>query len=503
MSARWTEGYHTGMQYSAGYYRELCPQHLRFCLLIRGIEPPPAAGVRYCELAMGLGCSANIHAAANDGDFTGMDFQPGYAALAAQLAREGGSGLRVTDESLAEFSARSHAPYDYLCLHGGWSWFSRTNREHVVKLARQALRPGGILYLSYYCWPGWSPGAPLRELFKLFDDFYGCPGLPPDERIRNAVALTAALLQRKPLFLNVSKWIEERFAGLKNEDPAYLAHEFFNASWHVAWFRDVAEQLAEAKLDFGASARIRDNLDDFGLTPDAAEFIRNLSHPVVREQVWDFFCNTQFRTDIFVKGARRLSAMRRRELLLNERFVLAVLPQEVHYSLECGMGIFALEEKVHGHIVELLAADQFRPKSLQELKDRIESRISWEQLAGAVARLAAKGYVQPCGPEPDRARVRRCHRLNSIIFGRENIFPFPNAAASPITGGSLKLLDGEGLLLARTHKDDDDCSGYAQDNVPIRHDSPLHNEAPPCASVTQCTGNEARMALLRAHGLLS
>jgi len=300
MQGAWTEGYVDWTAYAHGYYREMCPAHIRFCLAANRIHPPPEENFSYCELGMGQGISANLHAAANDGAFTGMDFNPDHAAYAANLARRAQSGLRVSDDSFESFLNLPHPGYDFICLHGGWSWISEANRLRVIEFTKRHLKAGGVFYLSYNCQPGWTSTAPLRALFKLFDDSYG-NGQSKENRVRQAVTLTGKVLEANPLFCNSSDWIRERFALLREENAAYLAHEFFNADWHVEYFRDVARMLAGAKLRFGASAVAQNNIPHFGLTEEAKNFLQPIEDPVVYQQLWDFFCNTQFRTDYFIK----------------------------------------------------------------------------------------------------------------------------------------------------------------------------------------------------------
>lgn len=103
MSGNWSEGYFVHIPYTVGYYRELASAYLRFCLLLKGILPPPAMDFRYCELAMGNGYSANIHATANDGIFVGLDFIPEHALFAERMAREAKSGLNVHDADTVDF----------------------------------------------------------------------------------------------------------------------------------------------------------------------------------------------------------------------------------------------------------------------------------------------------------------------------------------------------------------------------------------------------------------
>ena len=442
MPASWTEGYFTCASYTHGYYREMCPAYIRFCLLAAGLLPPPAQDYAYCELAMGNGFSANIHAVSNPGRFTGTDFNPEQAAFAAHLAARGQSGLEVSDDSFEEFSERAHPGYDYICLHGGWSWISARNRALVVEFARRHLKPGGVFYLSYNCYPGWAVAAPLRKLFKLFEEC--CPGdAAAAERIAGAVELTGGFLQAAPLYLNSSPWIQERFDDLRGQKPEYLAHEFFNADWHVTYFSDVARELAEAKLSFGASATAQNNIPGFGLTGEAREYLDRVNDPLMYQQLWDYFCNTQFRGDIFVRGAVRLNEVEQRAALEAERFVLTVAPGEVVYSMSSGMGSFQLDSEAHGAVVDVLASDGGGPKSFAAILDRLEGLgkgMNARQLLGVLARLVGKTCVAPCQPELQAAAVRkRCGTFNAEILRRTAGSDELGHLASPETGGGAAV----------------------------------------------------------------
>jgi SAM-dependent methyltransferase len=425
----------------------MCPAHIRFCLAANRLAPPPAEDFSYCELGMGQGFSANLHAAGNDGDFVGMDFNPDHAAYAGDLARRAQSGLRVSDDSFETFLNIAHPGYDFVCLHGGWSWISEANRRRVVEFAQRHLRPGGVFYLSYNCHPGWTTTAPLRALFKLFDDQYG-NGESRENRVRQAVALTGKVLEAKPLFCNSSDWIRERFEDLRREKAAYLAHEFFNADWHIEYFKDVAGMLAGAKLRFGASAVPQNSIPQFGLTEEAKKFMGQVEDAVVYQQLWDYFCNTQFRTDYFIKGGMELSEEEQRQLLLGQRFVLSTSPGDVEYLINCGMGTFQMDEQAHGAVVQALAADEHAPKTLARLEDELKGTLRFTQILHILIRLVGKGHVRPCQKKEAAEKVRgRCASMNGEILRRSAVSDRLGCLVSPETGGGVTLSREERLFL--------------------------------------------------------
>ena len=107
----WNEGYFTDSTYTYGYYRELSPVFMRWCLLLNGIATAEITSEScHCELGFGQGVSANIHAAATPGKFYGTDFNPAHAVKAQELAEASGSDAKFSEDSFEEFSKRDDLP---------------------------------------------------------------------------------------------------------------------------------------------------------------------------------------------------------------------------------------------------------------------------------------------------------------------------------------------------------------------------------------------------------
>ena len=104
----WSEGYFTESTYTYGYYRELSPNFMRLCLLLKGIAAPEITEDScHCELGYGQGLSANIHAAATPGKFFGTDFNPAHAAQANEFLSASGADAKFFEDSFEDFpSAR-------------------------------------------------------------------------------------------------------------------------------------------------------------------------------------------------------------------------------------------------------------------------------------------------------------------------------------------------------------------------------------------------------------
>ena len=185
----WNEGYFTEGTYTYGYYRELSPAWQRFCLLANGYEiSEPGPDSVHCELGFGQGVSINVHAAAVPGRYTGTDFNPSHARHANLLNNASGAKADLRDLSFAEMLESKDMPqFDSIGMHGVWTWISQDNQKKIVEFVRRYLKPGGVFYNSYNCFPGWAQNHPIRELLTM-PDIYARSGNNAAERITNALA---------------------------------------------------------------------------------------------------------------------------------------------------------------------------------------------------------------------------------------------------------------------------------------------------------------------------
>ncbi len=138
-ASTWSAGYVTDINYTHGYYQDLNPHRARLALLQAGYVVPEI--LTACELGFGQGVSIAMHSAAAVTQWSGTDFNPSQAMHAQRLARASGSETNLYDEAFTEFCQRSDLPdFDYIGLHGIWSWISDENRAVIVDFIRRKLK---------------------------------------------------------------------------------------------------------------------------------------------------------------------------------------------------------------------------------------------------------------------------------------------------------------------------------------------------------------------------
>ncbi|MGD9884200.1 MAG: methyltransferase regulatory domain-containing protein [Reyranella sp.] len=444
----WTSGYITDLEYTHGYYRELHPDILRLACLYAGVAPPLGDQLTYLELGFGQGLSINIHAAANTGQYWGTDFNPSQAAHAGALAAASGSGARLFDEAFADFANRPDLPdFDVIALHGIWTWISAENRQVIIDLIRRKLRVGGIVYVSYNCFPGWAPAEPLRHLMTLNSDLAGSDAAGMIGKVEGALKFARSIADSGALYFELNPAVMERLERITDQPKNYLAHEYFNRDWDLMAFSEVARLLNDAKLTFAASAHLTDHLDGINLTPDGAELLAGIQHPVLKQSVRDYLVNQQFRRDIFVKGLRRLTPIERSELMQGQGFMLTTPVADVPLKVQGAIGEGTLQEHIYKPLLEVLAENDYQPKSMLRIAGHPKLKsLPPPHVAEALMALSGIGHVTPARV-PTAATRANSKALNKAICLRSRSTADINYLASPVTGAGAAVGRMEQLFL--------------------------------------------------------
>jgi SAM-dependent methyltransferase len=514
MSESWSEGYCTGVGYTYGYYRETSPVYQRFCLLLRGLVcTDPDASTAHCELGFGQGVSININAASNPGQYFGTDFNPAHASHARGLASHAGGSLRLHDDSFAQLLARDDLPqFDSISLHGIWTWVSRDNHRLITQFAARYLKPGGIFYISYNCFPGWAPASPLRQVFALHDR-YGLGSAGVAGRIDAALKFSGDLLAAGPLVARANAGLEEKLKNISGQNRDYLAHEYFNRDWNCMYFTDVVDTLTEAKLDFAATAEPMDFVDTVNLTTEGIAFLNGIEHPILREQIRDYFVNRHFRKDLYLRGVRHLAPAEQREKTLATRIVLERPAGAIPMKVNGAQGEAELHASIFRPLLDELAARHYAPKSFHDLS-RALPMFAMTQLVAAIAVLVGAGHAAPCQAEPDERQVRKaCETLNQHLLERARTRDDVNYLASPVIGAGTAVDRFQQLFLLARNRGLDQPEEWArftwelladQGQKLVKEGQPIETPEDGLAELLARANSfaEDRLPILRAMGIV-
>ncbi len=434
----WTYGYRADIDYTYGYYAELNPLRISLSLLAAGISPPEISTA--CELGFGQGLSVNMHAAASSTDWYGTDFNPSQAAFAQHLAGASGAKVKLFDEAFEQFCNRTDLPdFDFIGVHGIWSWISDANRRFMVDFIRRKLKVGGVLYMSYNTFPGWAAMVPVRHLLSQHAEVMAAQGRGILSRIDAALEFADKLGELNPAYLRANPGIEERLKKIKGQNRQYLAHEYFNQEWQPMAFADMGNWLETAKLNYACSAHFLDNVDPVNLSRESQTFLKEIPDAMFRETVRDFMVNQQFRRDYWARGVRRLSVLEQVEAVRKLRVMLINPRADVTLKANGAMGEASMSDAIYSPILDALA-DQ-KAHTIADIEKAIKGKtITLPQLVEALLVLSGKGdlvLVQSdvAAAAAQKSAQRLNHHLMGVARGNNTI----NYLASPMTGGGIPV----------------------------------------------------------------
>jgi SAM-dependent methyltransferase len=445
MMQTWTQGYVADVSYDYSYFPELAPTSLAFNLLDGRCLPPSLEQFTYCELGCGQGFTTNLLAATHpQGQFWGMDFNPTHIAEAQRLATAAKlSNIQFSDHSFAEFIEADTPPFDFITLHGVYSWIDADNRRIIVDLLRQKLKVGGAVYISYNTLPGWSALMPLRTLLWQAPSQAGDSSI---QRVETGLAFAHQLEAMQARYFVENPTVKADLEAMADDSRNYLAHEYFNHNWQPFYHSEVVEQLAEAKLSYIVSGDIDDQFYNFKLTEAQVQLLSEVPDTTRRETIRDFIFNTRFRRDLFVKGAVKLSALEQVEQLSHTYFALIIDPAEMEYEVDLVGRAIKLDEAIYRPMIEALADG---PQTLRDLMKQADlKQLDFATILQALKILISTYHVTPAlSPLGERDRRQSVAGLNQAILKRARFGADTQILASPVTASGIDVSRPEQLLM--------------------------------------------------------
>ncbi len=447
------DGYVSDILYDDHFYKDLTPNHLEAALLLHNLSLPSlekGEPFRYLELGYGQGMSLNIHAASHPGEFWGTDFTPNHCLSARDLRAHSGAKCNILNDSFEELAVKAKAgllpQFDVIALHGVWSWITPESREAVLEIVAYCLKVGGAVYVSYNSMPGWTDFAPLRELLTYHAKTKNA-SKNSVSKVQEAYNFVSQLEKSGSQYFARNPGAAQKLKSLSNKTVSYVAHEYLNENWYIPYFKDVATDFEQAKCTFVTSTRLLNQLS-FALPENMQKMLQGIDDLKLRETVRDFALNTQFRTDIFVKGTKNLSS--NDSLLQNASFALCTQKEAVPYTITVSTGQFNLKEDLYKPLVEFFARDNYKPKDIASIKKAFPE-MSDVVIREAIAVLIGSNVLH-LAKSAKKEQQLMTKRLNGKICERAMQGAAPNALASPVLGGGVAVSPVEMFILVAIDK---------------------------------------------------
>lgn len=475
----WGDGYVDDGSYVSGFYREQTPNLLALLALTKGQHAPDLnTRLTYCELGSGLGLTLNLLAAANPQiEFYGNDFNPSHILESNALANEAGSdNVHFFEQSFEEFIDEPSLPptFDFIALHGIYSWISPQNRAHIVEFIRRKLAPGGLLYISYNALPAWSPQMPFQ---RLLIDHAATQSGPMVGRVKSTVEFAEKLKQAGAAYFQHTPHAVQRLTSTQQKHPNYVIHEYFNQDWTPFYHADVVRELASTKVTYLGSAALLENNDGMFVPPEVVEILKDIKDPTFRETVRDYSAYPIFRRDVFIRGSMPIRNAAIEAQWLDRSFAITSPRDDIPLEVRGIPRDVRLRAEVYDPILDELAR---APTTVRQLLTHPTIKdFGMQRVVQALGTLTGMGHVDLClDPADLAARTKRTNAFNRAVFERARLSAETLFVASPVTGGGIHIMQVPMLILLGMQKQPSQVPKFVNDalraqNIRIRKDNKI------------------------------
>lgn len=217
------------LMYESGAFPQTAINNLEARARLMGLQPAPAANAKVLELGCSMG--GNIITQAlyyPDAEFVGIDLSGRQVAHGnAIIEKMGLENVRLVEKDILTID-ESFGKFDYIIVHGIWSWVPDAVKDKIFSICRNNLTEHGIAYISYNVYPGWKRQEQLREIMY----FAGRDVLeePLEARTRKGLDALKALAE----ILENDKGLGgggklPAIQKILNHNFYYIAHEYMEA----------------------------------------------------------------------------------------------------------------------------------------------------------------------------------------------------------------------------------------------------------------------------------
>lgn len=296
-------GYVTDIPYTWEFFNEQSPVFINY---LSAYHQQPGnthqKAFTYCELGCGNGLTTNLLAAAlPQGKFYGIDFNAEHIENAESLASHGQlTNAHFLCCSFAELPEHALPAFDFITLHGVYSWVSEAIRHEILSVIQKTLKPGGTVYVSYNPLPRWAEIIPVWRMMNEHTKHMEAGSLARARAgLDHLLELRAQGIQYFKNNPSISHFLDE----LQARNIHFFAHEFCNDNLEPQYFSDVAHTFAQQGMHYAGNAEFDDS--EAFIPESLHSYIDEPHTRVEREIRRSLISNEFFRKDLYVLSGNK------------------------------------------------------------------------------------------------------------------------------------------------------------------------------------------------------
>lgn len=285
--------------YPGHAFSQTHPARLATIAHFHGMDPAPTATMRVLELGCGRGGNlipmAFHHPEAR---FVGIDL----SLSAIEHARISAAELGLANLVFHHLDILDVTPelgrFDYIIVHGVYSWVPEPVRDGVMAIFQELLSPQGVAYVSYNA----LPGCRLRDLARDVMLFETRDIADPQERVRVARASLKAFAEASDPNSFYGSALRLRLEQIADTPDNVLYHDDLNPGARAFALHEVLGAAGRHGLQFLSEASFSNRYS--GVRGSARELLAQIpiENAVLREQSLDLLIGRSFRETLLCRA---------------------------------------------------------------------------------------------------------------------------------------------------------------------------------------------------------
>jgi len=255
--------------------------------------------------------------------FLGIDLYANQIAEGQRLVDAVGlDNIELRQGDILDLDATALGSFDYVIVHGVYSWVPDAVRERILRLCAEVLAPDGIAYVSYNTLPGWRMRGMLRDVLG----YATRDAVSVEQRL---VALRSCLDRLGHAFAGLeaasARYLAAEIERLRARPVSYVVHEFLERENRPMLFADFVAAAMGAGLGYVCDTDLQTRYPEI-LGDGVTESLADVGDPVAREQYLDFVVNRNFRRSLLCGRDARPTAEPRLDRLETMHFAANLTP---------------------------------------------------------------------------------------------------------------------------------------------------------------------------------
>ena len=321
--------------YSSSSFPQTHPLKLATIAKLFGMNPVNPARCKVLEL--GAADGANLIPLAQvypESTFVGIDLSSRQVAEGQKLIDGAGlTNVTLEAKDIMDFD-RKGMVFDYIIVHGVYSWVPEPVRERIMSLCKAALAPEGVAYISYNALPGWRLRGITRDMMRYHTQQF------PDEETRTSQARSLIKFLSDSVSTEdnpYGQFLRTELQQMETWTDSHLFHEFLEDDNRAFYFRDFNATANKHGLQFLGEPELSSILAT-NFDAKIQETLYKIAGDIVAmEQYMDFIRNRTFRMTLLVHSDKVLNRNINPLILRGMWFGTAAKPVNEKVNFQAGV----------------------------------------------------------------------------------------------------------------------------------------------------------------------